>query len=287
MFLFTMSGQLDKKGITKVPYATYYPSELSLDFLDTSNVVNMESMFMLAQNSFKLEQLDTSKVTSTKKMFTAYGFISMLNYKSREKIDYAASLTFAKTNSKFKLNGACDTSYMFSLFLALPDIEMVDKKPVPTYFGLSGIDVSNLTNFNSMFAFGLGVFNFDLSSWDLSKAKNMDKMFLGYGMLARLSFDFDMIPFSFMGKQLKLPKKFPVVQTGEASCSAEWMFGFACIVDCGSNDEDIYGTTLDLSAYDFSGIQDASHMFCGYNLNYNGLSEYGLDNLSLLLQNIA
>lgn len=70
-----------------------------------------------------------------------------------DKQSYLPTLTFptaTKTEPGFKLKGNCDVSYMFSLFMERPGA-------TSAYFDLNNIDVSELNNFDSMFALGLGV----------------------------------------------------------------------------------------------------------------------------------
>lgn len=222
MFLLTLAGDPAKFKEGK----TATPQTLDLGFMDTQNVTSMTGMFMLSAPSFELAKLNTKKVTSTKLMFAGYGFIPILNLVTGDSsigMDSLPKLNFPASAStgNFKLIGNCDTRYMFSCFIEYPGID--DTKKEFKNFDLSGIDVSQLTNFKLMFAFGLGVCNFDLSSWDITKAKNLDMMFLGYGLLARLdaadNLFFD-CPAS--GRMLKLPTALPSAPTtsSESYCSA-------------------------------------------------------------------
>lgn len=69
------------------------------------------------------------------------------------KQSYLPTLTFPESTTAepgFKLKGNCDVSYMFSLFMERPDTKTF-------YFDLNNINVSELYNYDSMFAFGMGV----------------------------------------------------------------------------------------------------------------------------------
>lgn len=162
MFLMTLAGDPEKFDDN---HKTNTPQTINLDFLDTQNVVSMKGMFMLSCPSYELEKLNTTKTKSTMLMFAGYGLLPMLNFsKSSERVETTdlPVLKFAeKDKTSFKLIGDCDTRYMFSCFVELPGI---DRQGHFQNFDLSGIDVSALTNFDSMFAFGLGIFNFDLST---------------------------------------------------------------------------------------------------------------------------
>lgn len=161
MFLMTLLGEPGTFDTEE--HMTLTPQEESLDFLDTSNVVSMKGMFMLSSANYDLQKLNTTNVKSTMLMFAGYGLFGAVFAAAQDKIDlnYFPEIKFpaTKTNTKFKLIGDCDTRYMFSFFIEFPGIS--DKKY--GNFDLQGIDVGELTNFKSMFAFGLGIFNFDLS----------------------------------------------------------------------------------------------------------------------------
>lgn len=220
MFLMTFAGDPDEFDDE---HMTNTPQTINLDFLDTQNVVSMKGMFMLSCPSYELEKLNTAKTKSTMLMFAGYGLLPVINLATNSEGVETTNLpvlTFAeKDKTNFKLIGDCDTRYMFSCFVELPSI---DRTGHFQNFDVSGIDVSALTNFDSMFAFGLGIFNFDLSAWDISKAKKLDKMFMGYGLLARLCIHrgSPLVPAS--GKQIKLPAALPVAPSSESEgyCSA-------------------------------------------------------------------
>ena len=252
MFLLTLAGDPAKFKDN----LTHTPQSINLNFMDTQNVTSMKGMFMLSCPSFDLSTFNTKKVKSTMLMFAGYGFIPVLNLASGASdigLDYLPSLVFAETaaQSNFKLIGDVDTRFMFSSFVEYPGFDDVKKEL--KNFDLSGIDVSQLTNFKLMFALGLGICNFDLSNWDISKAKNLDMMFLGYGLLSRLDAEDSLIfecPAS--GRMLKLPQELPSAPSNpsEGYCSASWMFAFASILDCDGSkvgSGDIINTTLDLS----------------------------------------
>lgn len=205
-FMFAASLVLNED---ETPNADRYemPGNVDMAFLNTTNIRRMEGMFMLSQTSFDLTTLDTTNVDSVKMLFMGYGAIKAF-IKSGKKIDDNAKqitypiLTFpASTSSKIKLKANCDVKYMFTL-ANIPTIV----SDTPSLTKLDAIDVSELKNFDCMFALGLGMFNYDLSGWSFNKAESLNFTFAGYGLVPKISVSKASIMLSYcVTPQPKLP----------------------------------------------------------------------------------
>ena len=120
-----------------------------LEYLDTSQVTNMSSIFNNCRKliSLDLSSFDTSQVTNMSDMFS-----------------YCSNLTSLNVSS-FDTSQVTNMSYMFSYCSNL------------TSLNLSGFDTSKVTNMSSMFNSCEKLISLDLSNFDTSKVTNMSYMF--------------------------------------------------------------------------------------------------------------
>ena len=120
-----------------------------LEYLDTSQVTNMSSIFNNCRKliSLDLSSFDTSQVTNMSDMFS-----------------YCSNLTSLNVSS-FDTSQVTNMSYMFSYCSNL------------TSLNLSGFDTSKVTNMSSMFNSCEKLISLDLSNFDTSKVINMSYMF--------------------------------------------------------------------------------------------------------------
>lgn len=70
------------------------------------------------------------------------------------------NLPEVKLPDKLTFNKDCSVDYMFTLYGAAMDTDDTGAQ----FYDLSMFDVSNLQNFDYMFAYSLGLFNFDIST---------------------------------------------------------------------------------------------------------------------------
>ena len=126
--------------------------------VDTSNVINMDSMFYGCSSltSLDVSKFDTSKVIRMTYMF--YGCMAL------------TSLDL----SKFNTSNVINMWWMFSGCSSL------------TYLDVSKFDTSNVTNMSYMFSFCRSLTYLDVSKWDTSKVTNMKNMFYSCNALTSL-----------------------------------------------------------------------------------------------------
>lgn len=151
--------------------------ELDVSGFDTSNVINMGQMFTELANLRKLDvsSFETHQVTDMSHMFR--GLISVedldvSNFITSQVTDMAGM--FASMNSLIELDVSnFDTSNvteMWWMFASVRNIKSLD---------LSNFDTSKTNRMHSMFANTTSLESVDLSSFDTSSVSNMWRMFAG------------------------------------------------------------------------------------------------------------
>lgn len=139
---------------------------VGFEFLDTSNVTNMSSMFKYCKGltAIDLSFLDTSNVTDMSNMFNGCNSLTNLDLSSLE-------------TSK-----VTDMGYMFAGCSNLTSLD------------LSSLDTANVHDMNNMFAYCKGLVSLDLSSLDMNNVTVISRMFEGNERLVTL--DISNIDFS-------------------------------------------------------------------------------------------
>ena len=221
--------------------------DLDLFNFDTSNVINMRSMFsdMPKLTSLNLSNFDTSKVTNMSQMFESMSSLTTLNLSSFDTSQVTdMSYMFCDMSkltslnlSNFDTSKVTDMHYMFCSMRSL------------TTLNLSNFDTSKVTDMNTMF-FGMSkLTTLDLSSFDTSWVRNMYQMFCGMSSLTSLNLS------SFDTSQVTNMKS---------------MFYYAPNL-----------TTLNLSKFNTSKVTDMSNMFAGMSsLTSLNLSNFDTSNVT-------
>ena len=129
--------------------------------IDTSDAVNMESMFHNANALTHLDvsNWDTSKVTNMATMFYGVSGLTTLNV------------------GNWNTGNVTNTAMMFAKMSNLRTIDV------------SRWDTSNVTNMYSMFGDASKLETLDVNHWDISNVKNMSYMFSGLHKLTKLNLD--------------------------------------------------------------------------------------------------
>jgi surface protein len=224
-----------------------------MEFVDTSNVTNMQSMFKGCEflKQLDLSEFDTSKVTDMSNMFYDCKNLEQLDLSKFDtskvtdmsKMFYDCNSLKQLDLSKFDTSKVTDMSNMFS---SCNHLEQLD---------LSKFDTSKVTNMKGMFEYCKYLRQLDLSKFDTSKVTNMSYMFYGCEFLKQLDLSkFDtskvtnmqgMFASCYYLKQLDLSN----LHTSNVTKMND-MFR-----SCGILSE------LDLSNFDTSKVTDMSNMF--------------------------
>ena len=135
----------------------------NLNYLDTSSIQNMGSMFSGCSGlkSLDLSKFDTGKVTNMSGMFGSCSGLKSLDL------------------SKFDTGNVTDMGSMFSGCSGL------------TSLGLSSFNTGKVTNMSLMFSECSGLESLDLSKFDTGKVKSMGGMFSGCKKLTTVSLPID------------------------------------------------------------------------------------------------
>ena len=157
---------------------------ISVDYIDTSKVTNMTSMFQncTSLTSLNVSSFDTSKVTNMTSMF--YGCYKLTS------LDLSNFNTTNVTNMRYMFNGCSNlTSLDLSSFNTSNVTDMIymfsDCKAL-TSLDVSGFDTSKVTDMYAMFNGCDKLTSLDVSNFDTSKVTNMSYMFNGCTALTSL-----------------------------------------------------------------------------------------------------
>ncbi|MFS7399534.1 bacterial Ig-like domain-containing protein [Carnobacterium maltaromaticum] len=213
-----------------------FVTEISgLNYLDTSNVANMESMFlsMYSLTTIDVSNLDTSNVTNMEAMFAGL--------KSLTTIDISNLDTSNVTNMKSMFSG------MESL----------------TTLNVSNLDTSNVTNMKSMFAGLNSLTTLDVSNFDTSNVTNMSYMFNNMPNLTSLN-----VSNLDTSNVTNMSYMFGGLNSNKDSLTTLDVTNFD--TSNVTNMRDMFAglnslTTLDVSNFDTSNVTDMSGMFGGVN----------------------
>ncbi|OTO08302.1 hypothetical protein A5882_003774, partial [Enterococcus sp. 4E1_DIV0656] len=153
-----------------------------LENLDTSNVTNMEGMFLSAKiNNLDLSSLNTSRVTNMSRMF---GSMSEL-----ESIDVSGF----DTRNVTLMNSMFMSTALTSLNLSNFDTSKVTRlqqmfdgsRNLSSLLGAENWDTSNVVDMGFLFR-STAFTNLDLTDWNVSRVSNMQQMFSGMTRLNSL-----------------------------------------------------------------------------------------------------
>lgn len=144
-------------------------SSHSFNDWDTSNVINMSSVFLGSDFNQNIGNWDTSNVTNMTSMFAGSNFNQNIGNWNTNKVTSMNSM-FSGNRDFNQDIGQWDVSNV---------VDMQDIFASGNQFNqnISNWDVSNVTNMGGMFAYNRA-FNQDIGSWNVSNVTNMLSMFL-------------------------------------------------------------------------------------------------------------
>ena len=171
---------------TKSWFESYTGTTLDLKNLDTSNVTDMERMFLRCSNltSIDVSKFDTSKVTDMRCMFDGCSKLTSLNVSNFDTssllicasmFSNCSSLTSLNV-SNFDTSNVTDMSNMFGRCSKLTSLNVSNFNTSNAYRGMTGM-FENCSNLTSI----------DVSNFDTSKVQNMQYMFSGCNNLTSLN----------------------------------------------------------------------------------------------------
>jgi len=240
------------RGFSKVT------SIVGLENVDTSKVTNMKSMFsgMSSLTSLDLSNFETSNVTNMSSMFKGMTYLTNLDLSSFDtsKVTTMSSMFSGMSGlSNLNLSSLFDTSNVTNMSL------MFDSCSGLTSLDLSSFDTSNVTNMSSMFSNCRSFTSLNLSGFDTSNVTTMSLMFSGCSSLTSLDLS------SFDTSQVT---------------NMNGMFFY-----CSSL------TSLDLTPFDTSNVTNMSAMFYGMrsltNLDLSGFDTSNVTNMSSMFSNCS
>ncbi len=218
---------------------------LELDYLDTSNVIDMSRMFQDSQaTTLDLSSFDTSKVTIMSHMFLR---------------SQATTLDL----SSFDTSNVTDMSYMFQNSQATTlDLSSFDTSNVTdmsymfngsqvTTLDLSNFNTSNVTTMRTMFQNSQAT-TLDLSSFDTSNVTDMSYMF-NYSQVTTLDLS------NFNTSNVTTMRT--MFQDSQATTLDLSSFDTSNVTDMSFMFFNSKATTLDLSSFDTSNVTDMARMF--------------------------
>ena len=146
-----------------------------LEYLDTSQVINMSSMFSFCSSIIELDlnSFDTSQVTDMNSMFFGCQSLTSLdvsNFNTSQVTDMNSMFSFCESLTKIDVNNF-DTSQvtnMYSMFSNCYNLIELE---------LNNFDTSKVTDMSYMFYCCINLVELDLSNFDTSKVTDMSDMF--------------------------------------------------------------------------------------------------------------
>ena len=163
---FNTSNVLDMNSM----FAASQASSIDFSSFNTSNVTNMYSMFFQSKvKSLDLSSFDTSNVTDMDQMFRSCDAteINLSSFNTSKLVDMR--WMFADSKATVLDLSSFDTSNMTSMWATF-------QNSAATTINLSSFDTSNVTAMYSLFE-GTNVKSLDLSGFDTSKVVRMEYMF--------------------------------------------------------------------------------------------------------------
>ena len=164
----SMAGNLTSGSESNFFNDNSFNSDIS--FWDTSNVTNMQGMFLLASAfNQNIGNWDTSKVTT---MFGMFAYASSFNQNignwNTSSVTNIASM-FASASAFNQNIGNWNTSNITNMQGAFDSAAVFNQN-------IGSWNISNVTNMEAMFA-DATAFNQNISGWDTSNVTNMQEMF--------------------------------------------------------------------------------------------------------------
>ena len=178
----------DYTGLNNTSFMFYNLTSLQsinhLDRLNTTNVLEMRSMFRMCNSLTNLDMtgINTEKVTSMESMFVDCSVlteldVSSFNTKNVTNMSYMFAWCKALTSldlSNFNTENVTDMNNMFATCNALTTLDV------------SNFNTENVTNMNAMFASCFALTDLDVSNFNTGKVKNMSSMFYVCSSLTKL-----------------------------------------------------------------------------------------------------
>ncbi len=148
---------------------------VDLNFIDVSNVTNMEGLFEGTSFRGRVNEWDISNVTNMKRMFAGSGFDGDLSSWKISIDKTATEEMFDSCNIKNQ-----QRPMLLSVFANSDNIKILVQRAVDVLgynANLNFIDVSRVTNMEGLFE--NSAFDGNISNWDVSNVINMKQMFTG------------------------------------------------------------------------------------------------------------
>ena len=266
---------------------------VSLSYLDTSNVTDMEYMFYNCSNltSIDLSSFDTSNVTDMTYMFNNCSSLTSLDVSNfnTSKVTDMSYMFYTCTNltsidlSSFNTSKVTNMKCMFSYCTNLTPLDLssfntskvtnmycmfFECDSLTTIEGLSNFDTSKVINMESMFGNCNNLKSLDLSSFNTSSVTNMDSMFSNCKKITSLDLsNFDTSKVTDMRYMFQYCQSLTSLNVSNFDTSKVTTMG-GLFSKCGSL------KSLDLSSFDTSKVTNMYEMFYGCdNLHYLTLSD--------------
>lgn len=226
----------------------------SMEYFDTSNVTNMEAMFMFCEALMTLDvtNFDTSNISNMVQMFFRCINLTSLDVGNFDTINvtdmdamflHCDNLTSLDVNN-FDTSNVTDMSYLFSYCSSLNELSLnnLDTSNVTSMRGMfrgcynltniniSDFDTSKVTGMSYMFEFCLSLTSLDMSNFNTSNVTDMNSMFDGCSGLTSLD-----------------------LSNFDTSKVTDMSYMFRNCIEL---------TVLDLSNFDTSKVTNMSYMFC-------------------------
>mgnify|MGYP004534122137 CR=1 FL=1 len=150
-------------------------TEIDLTYFDTSNMTNMNSMFMSCSKltTLNISNFDTSKVTNMNSMFNYCSALTTLDLSNFDTSSVTTmSSMFASCSALITLDlSNFDTSNVTEME------SMFDQCKALTTLDISNFDTSSVTTMRRMFCYCQALRELDLSSFDTANVTDMGLMF--------------------------------------------------------------------------------------------------------------